>query len=107
MDSRRESDADVPLCILLNVWEDDYCRDPLLSLVDAIEKELSERTSGKKAESHLESQKALDSHRRLRRPNSTDSAKSAPGLSMLSSSMERKRATMEEQAVNEEASKWP
>ena len=58
LDSRRESDADVPMCILLNAWEDDYCGDPLLSLVDAIEKELSERTSDKKSESRLESVKA-------------------------------------------------
>ena len=57
LDSRRESDTNVPMCILLNAWEDDYCGDPLLSLVDAIEKELSEHTPDKKAESRLESVK--------------------------------------------------
>jgi hypothetical protein len=40
LDGRQESDPHAPLCILLNAWEDDYCGDPLLSLVDAIEKEL-------------------------------------------------------------------
>ena len=57
LDSRRESDANVPLCIFLNAWEDDYCGDPLLSLVDAIEKELCRLTSDKKTESRLESVK--------------------------------------------------
>jgi len=57
LDSRRQSDADVPMCILLNAWEDDYSGDPFLSLVDAIEKELSERATDKKTEGRLDSVK--------------------------------------------------
>lgn len=57
LDTRRTSDADVPRCILLNAWEDDYCGDPLLSLVDAIEKEFSERTADKKTADRLDSVK--------------------------------------------------
>jgi len=47
LDGRHESDPTAPLCILLNAWEDDYCGDPLLSLVDAIEKELQSREPDK------------------------------------------------------------
>lgn len=57
LDTRRESDANVSRCILLNAWEDDYCGDPLLSLVDAIENEFSERTADKKTADHLDSVK--------------------------------------------------
>jgi hypothetical protein len=57
LDSRRESGEDAPLCVLLNAWEDDYCGDPLLSLVDAIERELSEHTPDKKTEKRLGSVK--------------------------------------------------
>lgn len=58
LDSRRENDANIPMCILLNAWEDDYCGDPLLSLVDAIEQELSKRASDdKKTKNSLSSVK--------------------------------------------------
>jgi len=57
LDSRRDSNEDVPVCILLNAWEDDYCGDPLLSLVDAIERELSEKPTDKKTKNRLGSVK--------------------------------------------------
>lgn len=57
LDSRRKSDPSIPMCILLNAWEDDYCGDPLLALVDAIEQELSERTSDEKTKNCLGSVK--------------------------------------------------
>jgi len=57
LDSCRGTNADVPLCIQLNAWEDDYCGDPLLSLVDAIDRELSERIQDPKTVSRLNSVK--------------------------------------------------
>ena len=47
LNERRDSGIQAPLFILLNAWEDDYCGDPLLSLVDAIEKELQSREPDK------------------------------------------------------------
>jgi hypothetical protein len=55
LDSRRESDANTSLCIMLNAWEDDYCGDPLLSLINAIEKELSGSIRDEESKTHLES----------------------------------------------------
>jgi|GEM_PF-1739229 len=57
LDTRRESDPKTPLCILLNAWEDDYCGDPLLSLVDAIEKEITQRSADPKTNLNLTSVK--------------------------------------------------
>lgn len=57
LDSRRGGDPDVPMCILLNAWEDDYCGDPLLSLLDAIDQELAQRSTGTKPPSSLASVK--------------------------------------------------
>lgn len=57
LDSRRESESDVPVCVVLNAWEDDYCGDPLLSLVSAIEKELAIRKSDKTAAVQIEAVK--------------------------------------------------
>jgi len=57
LDSRRQSDANVPMCILLNAWEDDYCGDPLLSLVDALEKEINAHSTDAQTESRLNSLK--------------------------------------------------
>jgi len=55
LDGRQESEPQTPLCILLNAWEDDYCGDPLLSLVDAIEKELEIRGPDKETKQGLDS----------------------------------------------------
>ena len=57
LDSRRQSDANVPMCILLNAWEDDYCGDPLLSLVDALEKEMHIHSTDAQTENRLDSLK--------------------------------------------------
>lgn len=57
LDTRRASDPKAPLCILLNAWEDDYCGDPLLSLVDAIEKEITQRSADTKTAHRLASVK--------------------------------------------------
>lgn len=55
LDARRSTAPEVPMCILLNAWEDDYCGDPLLSLVDAIQREITERGSDTKTADSLAS----------------------------------------------------
>jgi hypothetical protein len=44
LDERIAAESKTPMCVLLNAWEDDYCGDPLLSLVDAINGELERRS---------------------------------------------------------------
>ncbi len=54
LDGRQKSDLKAPQCILLNAWEDDCCDDPLLSLVDAIEKELQSHGPDKQTKQRLD-----------------------------------------------------
>jgi hypothetical protein len=54
LDARQASDEYAPLAISLNAWEDDYCGDPLLSLIDAIEKELGGESPGQGTRDRLE-----------------------------------------------------
>lgn len=57
LEIRRESGAEAPMCVVINAWEDDYCGDPLFSLVDAIEKETRARVANEDIERQIASLK--------------------------------------------------
>jgi hypothetical protein len=45
------------MCVVINAWEDDYCGDPLFSLVDAIEKEMGARVASEHTKRQIASLK--------------------------------------------------
>ena len=57
LEIRRGSGAEAPMCVVINAWEDDYCGDPLFSLVDAIEKETRARVANEDIERQIASLK--------------------------------------------------
>lgn len=57
LEIRRESGAEAPMCVVINAWEDDYCGDPLFSLVDAIEKEMGARVANEHTKKQIASLK--------------------------------------------------
>lgn len=57
LDTRRASGAEAPMCVVINAWEDDYCGDPLFSLVDAIEKEMGARVANEHTKKQIASLK--------------------------------------------------
>lgn len=53
LDTNRKSNPAVPLCVTLNAWEDDYCGDPLLSLVHAIDDEVGRQIADSRSKEML------------------------------------------------------
>jgi hypothetical protein len=53
LDAERESDPTAPVCVVLNAWEDDYCGDPLLSLVHAIDAEVARQKPDSKTQRNV------------------------------------------------------
>lgn len=58
LQQERMSAPETPIMILLNAWEDDYCGDPVLSLVSAINAEMSAFSDKKVADKLNEFKKA-------------------------------------------------
>lgn len=53
LDKRRETDSKTPKAIILNAWENDYCGDPLLSVINALIKTVGADESNQEAAGKL------------------------------------------------------